>query len=232
MAVDATRDQAPEVGERPAGRAGPVARPVIGRRVSVPRVLLGAAVILACALAGAVVAAKADARTPVLATAHALSVGQRLAEGDLVVVRVAAGPGVATVPASQRSSVVGRAVAAPLPAGTLLARAQLGESAAWPPAGQSVMAVGVKPGHAPAGLAAGARVSVLVVPAGAAEAAGDGAASVGGRVVTAEATVVDVSAAADQSGITVVSVLMGASDAARVAAATGEASIVQLAGQG
>jgi hypothetical protein len=50
--------------------------------------------------------------------------------------------------------------------------------------------------------------------------------------VAADGTVTDVTPAADQSGVMVVSVLMAASDAAVIAAASGEASIVQLSGRG
>jgi len=247
VAADATHIQA-QVAARgrsggPGAPPGSTGWPGFRRRINTPRVLLGAAVILTCALAGAVIAGRADARVAVLATSHALPVGHALTERDLVVVRVAAGSGVATVPASRRAAVLGRTLAVPLPPATLLADAQLGRSAAWPPAGRSVVAVPVKPGHAPAGLTPGARVTVLVVPAGTdadtsddvddgATAGGGVDGAVDGGVVMAEATVVDVSAAADQSGVTVISVLMAASDAAVVAAAPGEASIVQRAGRG
>jgi hypothetical protein len=197
-------------------------------RVSVPRVLLGAVLVLGFALAGAVVANRVDTRVPVLAAAHDISAGQTITDADLTVVRVAAEAGVATLPATQRAGVVGRTAAMPLAAGTLLQSAQLGD-VAWPPAGQAVIAVGVKPGHAPAGLAAGAHCTVLIVPpSGAAPGNTSGSSSTGSAVVQADATVVSVHSAADQSGVQVVSLLLNGSDATKIASTAGEPSLVQL----
>lgn len=216
---------------RPSGTTGlpPTAAPVIGRRVSAPRVLLGAVLVLGFALAGAAVADRVDTRLPVLATARNIGAGQTIADTDVTVVRVAAEAGVATLPSAQRSSVVGRTAAVPLAAGTLLHTAQLG-APAWPPAGQAVIAVGVKPGRAPDGLAAGMRVTVLVVP-GSGTASGSTGPAAGSPVVRADATVVSVRSAADQSGAQVVSLVLADSDAMRVAAAIGE-PVLALLGTG
>ena len=213
--------------------SGPALGPVLRRRVSLPRVLFGAGLILLLAFVGAVIAQRVDTRVPVLATARPVGVGQTITAGDLATVRVAADVGVGTIGADQQASVVGRPAALPLPAGVLLSTAHIG-APVWPPAGQAVLAVPVKTGHAPAGLAPGAAVKVIVVPttgtAGTAGAVGTPApAGAGGQVVSAEATVTAVQAAADQSGVTVVSLLMPASEAARVAAATGEPVIVMQA---
>ncbi|MEV6932106.1 hypothetical protein AB0M46_47515, partial [Dactylosporangium sp. NPDC051485] len=54
--------------------------PVLRRRVSVPRVLLGVLLILGCALAGAAVANRIDTRLPVLATTRAVAVGQTISD--------------------------------------------------------------------------------------------------------------------------------------------------------
>jgi hypothetical protein len=198
--------------------------PVTRRRVSLPRVLLGVLLILGFALAGAVLGSKLDTRLPVLATAHALSAGQTITDGDLTVVRVAVGSGVTTTPASARASVVGRTAAVPLAAGSLVTPAQVG-TLAWPPAGQSVIALAVKAGHAPAGLSAGTHVTVLVVPTAGGT---TGTASTATQVVSADATVVSIREAADQSGSSIVSLLLVAADATRVASTPGDASLVQL----
>jgi hypothetical protein len=200
--------------------------PVMRRRMSPSRILLGAVLILGFALAGAGVAKQVDTRVPVLATAHPLAAGQIIADTDLTVVRVAAGAGVATMPASARAAVVGRAAAMPLAAGTLLAPGELGD-VAWPPAGQAVMAVGVKPGHAPAGLAAGNHVRVLILPTSGGGAPGSSTANAT-EVLQADATVVSVHEAADQSGTSVVSLLLSSSDATRLASTAGDVSLVQL----
>jgi len=201
--------------------ASTVPGPVIRRRISVSRVLLGAVLVLGFALVGAVVAGRIDTRVPVLAAAHSIAAGQTITDTDLTVVRVAAEAAVPTVPDTRRALVIGRAAALPVTAGALLQPAQLG-AVAWPPAGQAVIAVGVKPGHAPAGLAAGSHVTVLIVPAGTTPDTSPGAA------VQADATVVSVQQATDQSGSLVVSLLLNGSAATRIASSPGEPSLVQL----
>ncbi|MGY0234031.1 SAF domain-containing protein [Longispora urticae] len=192
------------------------------RRVSLPRILLGSGLVLVCVLASVLAARALDTRVPVLAAARALAVGQTVTDADVKVVRLAVGSEVATVPASERASIVGRAVAVPVVAGALLVPGQLG-AAVWPPDGQSLVAVPVKPGRIPSGLAAGSRVSVFVVSAG-----GSGGGGGAAGVVSADGTVTEVHAAVDQTGTTVVSVLVGASDAPRIASASGEVTVVQL----
>ncbi|WP_412538648.1 SAF domain-containing protein [Longispora sp. K20-0274] len=191
------------------------------RRVSLPRILFGSGLVLVCVLASVLAVRALDSRVPVLAAARALAVGQVVADADVRIVRLSASSEVVTVPAAERSSVVGRTVSVPVAAGALLAPSELG-AAAWPPTGQSVVALPVKPGRIPSGLAAGAKVSVFVVSAGG---AGGGGGAAG--VVSADGTVTDVHAAVDQTGTTV-SVLVGASDAPRIASASGEVSVVQL----
>jgi hypothetical protein len=205
--------------------------PVLRRRISMRRVLLAVGLVLACALAGVIVAKRVDTRVPVLAAAHAISAGQTVTAADVTTVRVAAEAGVATVPASQLSTVVGRVAAVPLVAGTLLSPAQLG-GPVWPGSGEAVIAVPVKPGRLPSGLSAGAHVAVLVVPSGAPGGVTGPGPGQGGQsqVEKATATVVSVEAAADQSGATVVTLVLSATDATRVAAASGDVALVRLGG--
>ena len=214
----------PEVGQRPAG-------PVLGRRISTTRVLLGVGLVLVLALVGVVVAQRVDIRVPVLAAAHAISAGQTVTAADVTTVKVAADAGVVTVPASQISTVVGRVAAVPLVAGTLLSPAQFG-GPVWPGSGEAVIAVPVKPGRLPAGLAAGAHVTVLVVATGTPGGVTGTGGGQGGQALVekAVATVVAVDAAADQSGTTVVTLVLSASDATRVASTAGDIALVQLGG--
>ncbi|MEU4217169.1 SAF domain-containing protein [Actinoplanes sp. NPDC026623] len=204
------------------GAAPPARGPALRRHVSPLRILLAVVLILSFALAGAVVADRIDTRLPVMATVRAIDAGQVITEADLAVVRVAAESTVTTVPETDRGSVVGRTAAVPLVAGALLSPAQLG-AAAWPPKGQSVVAVGVKPGRLPSGVTPGSHVLILIVPT--ATAAGTGSTP---PVVQAEATVWSLEEAKDQSGDTAVSLLIAAADGRRLASVVGDVTLVQL----
>ncbi|MEJ3741732.1 SAF domain-containing protein [Actinomycetes bacterium KLBMP 9797] len=195
------------------------------RRRSAPHVLLGAVLVVVCALAFGVTALRVDPRTAVLAVARSLPAGHALSDADLTVVRIVPDAAMGTVAEAQRSTVVGRTLRLPLAANSLLSDAVLGP-AAWPPAGQSVIAVSLKAGRAPAGLSAGVRVVVMVVPA---SSSNTGAPT--GEVEQAEATVVSVGAA-DTSGTTVVSLLMTSANAVRIGGASGDAVLVVQGGAG
>jgi SAF domain len=192
------------------------------RRRSTPHVVLGALLVVVCAVAFAVTALRVDPRTAVLALARPVPAGHTLSATDLAVVRIVPDAALAVVAEGQRSQVVGRTVRLPVAANTLLSQEMLGP-AAWPPRGQALVAVSVKPGRAPQGLAAGLHVLVLTVPAQ----SGAGA-SRDGTAVQVPATVVSVGAA-DGTGASVVSLLVASPDAAPVAAAAGD---VALAVQG
>lgn len=215
------------------GLAGTGPAPVLRWRVSAPRVLLGSVLVVALAITGVVVGRGVDRRLPVLAVARAVAAGQVISGADLTVTRVAADAGVDTVPAAQRSTVVGRMAAVPLVAGSLLVSEDVGASA-WPPLGQALAAVAVKPGHAPAGLAAGMHVTVLVVPPASSTTStvtasgATGSAGSAGSVVQAAGVVVTVAQAGDQSGAMVVSLLLGSADATAVVSAAGDVSLIQV----
>lgn len=204
----------------------PTPTPGLGRRRSVPHLLLGAALVVLCAVAFAVTALRVDPRTPVLALTGAVDAGHVLADGDLTVVRIVADPSMPVVGEARRSSVVGRSVRLPMTAHSLLTDQVLGPGA-WPPAGQSVIAVKAAAGHAPSSLDAGASVLVLVVPTS----TGTAAAASQATPVRAQATVVSVERA-DTSGARVVSLLMTDADAVRVAGAPGETTLVVRGGTG
>jgi hypothetical protein len=99
----------------------------------------------------------------------------------------------------------------------LLTAGQLG-GVTDPPPGQSVIAVGVKTGRAPAGLPPGASVLVLVIPQG-------GAQSAASPPLQAPAVVRAVDPT-DTSGITVVTLQLSAESAVRIASATGDVALV------
>jgi hypothetical protein len=190
------------------------------------RVLLGVVLVLLTVVVFWQVDLRAHAGESFLAVVRPVATGEVIADADLDVVRVADTSGLALLRADQRGEVVGRTAAVPLAAGSLLSSGQVGPSA-WPPAGQAVIALPVKPGRAPAGLTAGSRVVVLVVPP-ANVAQGTGAASGASGTRRAVATVVSVTAGADQAGGQLVTVLLAADAAEAVASAPGDASVVQL----
>lgn len=228
-------DTAPARGGRRDTRPQAAAATLAPRR-STPHLLLGAVLMVTCALVFGTSALRADQRAPVLTVAGPVAAGQVLTDADLLVVRIVPDPAVAVVPEARRASVVGRTVTLPLAAGSLLSDNVLGPAASWPPAGQSVIAVPVKAGRAPAGLAPGVRVTVVLAPrasSGASGSAADSGASA--RRLQAPAAVVAVSggaAPANDGGAGVVSLLMASPDAERVAAAGGEVALLVQGGGG
>jgi hypothetical protein len=202
-----------------AAKSSPVAR--AGRRNS-KRVAAGVLLVVATVVTFWQVDLRRHAQDSFLAVARPVAAGQVIAEADLSVVRVANSSDLQLLPAGQRSQVVGRSAAVPLAAGSLLTAGQLGETA-WPPAGQAVIAVPVKPGRAPAVLAAGTRVVVLISQPTAQTAAGGA-----GAAKRATATVVSAVEGGDQAGGQLVTLLLDARQAETVAAASGEVALVQL----
>lgn len=130
-----------------------------GKRRSVPYAVLGVVLVAACALGFLVTSVSLGARSAVLALTSTVRAGQVITAGDLRSVQVAAGAGVAVIPASEQASVLGRTAAVTLTAGSLLTKSELGTSTV-PGAGQAMVSVLVKFGAYPADLAPGARVAV------------------------------------------------------------------------
>ena len=185
------------------------------RPTRAPRhVVLGAGLMAAFALIFGLVALRADPAVPVLALARPVAAGQTITDADLQVVRIVPGDRVQVVAAAERSTVVGRTAAVPLLAGSLLTPAQVG-APAWPPAGESVLAVPVAAGRLPAGLSTGSRVSVLLPEAETGLAAT--------TAVTASVVAVEPPTAA---GLTTLSLLLPSASARQVAGAGGEVALV------
>lgn len=95
---------------------------------------------------------------PVLALGRPVVAGHPLTDADLKVLTVD-GAGLATIAASDRAEVVGRALSVSLPAGSLLAPSLLVGSTG-PLVGQAIVGAALKPGAFPPDLAPGARVQV------------------------------------------------------------------------
>lgn len=206
---------------RPAGaaRGDGVSPSVLGPRRAPRHVLVGAALMVAFALLFGVLAFRADPAVPVLAVARPVPAGQTITDSDLRVVRVAPEAGVELFGEAERAAVVGRTARVPLVAGSLLAAGQVG-AAAWPGAGESVVAVPVPAGRLPAGLTEGSRVSVLV--------AGGEEAEPAGPVVSASVVAVE---PATSAGISTVSLLVRSAEAQQVGAAGEVVLILESPGE-
>lgn len=206
----------------PASASGwPDGRVPGGRRRSVPHLLVGALLVVACAVGFAVAASSVDHRAAVLALARPVTVGQRLTSGDLRSVRVSVEAGVATIPASMLTQVAGEQVAVSLPSGALLARAELGPIVV--PPGQAIVAVAVKVGQAPPSVSPGEHV-LLVAAASTNAAAGAGtntttpSSSSAGAGGPWPGVVTDVASPSTATDTTVVSVQLADTEARAVAA--------------
>ncbi len=194
-----------------------------GRRRSVPYLLLGVLLVLACVGGFVLVSLHSGDRETVLALARGVSVGQVLTTQDLRQVNVAVDSGVAVVGANRAVTVVGRPMATSLSAGALLTPDAVGD-AVVPVDGQAIAALALKAGQFPPEVAAGARVSLVFMPGQAGAATGPPVD--GGTVWLAVVTGVT-TAASEQS--TVVSVQLGEFAARQVAAVpVGQLSMVML----
>lgn len=133
-----------------------------GRR-SVPHLLLGVLLVLACAVGALALTLQFGGSRPVLATARAVTVGQVLTAADVRQVSLPADSDVLAVGADSAPALIGRPVAVSLPAGALLTPESFGGANA-PPPGQAIVAVALDPGRLPLEVASGDQVSVVAAP--------------------------------------------------------------------
>lgn len=129
------------------------------------RIGAGAVLLTISAILAVLVYGNLGDRRAVLAASAEIRPGQMIEESDVKVVRVAADPDVATVPASRRADIVGKRAAVGLTPGSLLAPESV---TAGPgiPAGSTIIGAVVKPGQYPIGLREGDEIVVLVVSEG------------------------------------------------------------------
>jgi hypothetical protein len=212
-------------GARPA-----TARPrPAGRRRQVPLVVVGVLLVVGCALAFTDASLHLGSREEVLVVTQPLAAGQVLTPGDLRAAKVSTGSGLAPVPVTEESSVVGRSVAVPLVAGALLTSGEVG-AASPVGSGSDVVALALKAGSFPPDLAAGDRVQVVPVSS---PSSSGGASNSAGSPVAATVLAVEAASAAS-GGPTVISLQVSTGDADEVAslAAANQASLVQVGAGG
>ncbi|ROP37301.1 SAF domain-containing protein [Saccharothrix texasensis] len=197
------------------------------RRRSIPHLLLGALLVLACAAAFLVVSLNSGNKQSVLAMARPVSVGQVLTAQDLKQVSVAVDPGVSVVDVSQADGVMGKTMSASLPAGALLTQDAV-SGAGVPTAGRAIAALSLKAGQFPVEVSPGTHVSVVFVPGQSGAAFANPPTSDSATVWSAVVT--SVTAPPNQQ-VTVVSVEMEQAAARQIAAVpAGQLSIVMLPG--
>ncbi|WP_163573005.1 hypothetical protein [Fodinicola feengrottensis] len=130
---------------------------------------------------------RADPRTDVLILVAERPVGYMLTAADMRSVAVAADPVLGAIPATERSSLVGHPLTAPLHADALITRSSVGDPA-WPPAGQGVAGIALASGRYPPALAAGAQITVVTAAPSANPSSTAGAASGTGTESASAAT--------------------------------------------
>jgi hypothetical protein len=232
------------VKEQPRATTGLRLDPV-GRRRR-PALAIGSlALVIACVAIFVSVYLSAGRQVAVLAMAKAVPQGQVVQISDLTTVRLSAGPGIDSMPASRATDVIGRRAAQILEPGTLLTENDLVTRYA-PPAGESIVGVSLKEGQLPAsGVAPGETVDVVLTePQGEQESVAaspsieDPATSTPGAPVTtagtvlvADATVLDASSPTNDSGTVDVSLLTGTALAPLVASASaaGQVALIVVA---
>jgi len=186
----------------------------------------GILLVVGCAVAFTFGWLNAGSRTAVLALARGVTAGHVFSSADLEVVRVSGGTQLATIPASQEDTVLGRTAATALPTGSLLAPGDVGAPVLG--AGQVLLGVAVKAGQYPPDLSAGQTVDVLSTATGSSGQSGPSAAQ-GGSAVPAlpvgSAVVVAVYQQA-ASGETVVELQVNQNAMPQVAAASASGQIM------
>ena len=180
----------------------------------------GLMLVVVFATLSAALAVRGDHSVAVLALARNVPAGHVLVPSDLRVAHIS-GSGVSAVPASTSSLVVGEAVTAALPAGTLLSAGML-TRATTPASGDQVIAIALKSGAVPAGVTAGRYVELVPVT-------GTGGRSAAATAGATRGRVVDV-ARDPSSGSTVLSVEVDGGTATELAqlAASGALAVTLL----
>ena len=209
---------APQSRRPPAGAPSTTQRRLARNRA---RMLLGAFLVAACGLLGAMVVSSASDRQSVVAVARRVPAGQVIERDDLRRAMASVEGGGGIIPASQADRLVGQVALVDLVPGSLLAPGQSGGSRPARP-GQAVVGATLKDGQFPIDLQVGSPVGVVILPGH------QGTALAVPRPITA--TVVALGRSADAGPIPVsLSVPPDAATEVAVAGAEGRVALVELA---
>lgn len=178
-------------------------------------VTLAALLVVGLGLVVAAWGLHAGQKESVLAAGKPVAKGQVIERSDLVSTSVAGVAG--SIPVAQIDTVVGKTASVDLVAGQILT-APMYTSSAVPDAGQAVIGLALDPTRVPgAGLDPGDQVDVIAVPGGD-DPRADPAAIDAPEVLAGGAQVYDVSGATAAGGQILVTLIVEAKDAARIAA--------------
>ena len=204
--------------------------PAANRR-RLPEIATGMLVIAVCAIAALWWQSSATETEQVLALRHAIERGHVLERSDLKVVGIDAEGDVSMLAGTESVVVVGQVARSDLPAGALVVAEQFSQGSLLA-AGSGVVGLALEPGEFPTlSLSVGDNVAVVLTPAAGDPRAFDEGADA--SVLGDAATVVEVSAVGVQ-GRLFVSIEVGESDAARIAAAASanRVRLIQVPGEG
>lgn len=149
-------------GQREAVHDMKVGAPSPGRRVRMPELLVGAAIVVGFALAAVLWHSNSTQRDPALALAADVERGDAITAADLEVVYIGTDDAIVRLAPSQSVEVIGRVAVSDLEAGTLVTSANVVDLPALGP-GDGVVGLALDPGQYPAGrLSPGDLVNVVI----------------------------------------------------------------------
>jgi SAF domain len=205
----------------------PVRTATLGRTAkrNLPLAGLGVLLVVGCAIGFSSAWLRASGHQEVLVVSKGLSAGQVISPSDVRTVQLSVASGVASMPASDISQVIGRPVSSAVTPGTLLTESDVAQTTG-PPSGRAVVGLALKPGQYPPGLAPGERV-LVVFNSGAPAVSGSSATSDTNLAnAPTEATVLEVeSAPVNSSESLVVSIQLAEGDGATAASAASEGNV-------
>ena len=205
----------------------PVRTATLGRTAkrNMPLVGLGVLLIVGCAIGFSSAWLRASGHQEVLVVSKGLSAGQVISPSDLRTAQLSVASGVASMPASDISQVIGRPVASAVTPGTLLTEADVAQTTG-PPNGRAVVGLALKPGQYPPGLAPGERVLVVFNSGGPTVSGSSATSDTNLANAPTEATVLAVeSAPVNSSESLVVSIQLAEGDGATAALAASEGNV-------